>query len=267
MDVGGNNLSGKHLPVLRFLRLRNNEFYGTIPRALCQLSELQVMDLANNNLTGSIPHCFGNLSAIILKFYNNDMWVPGSLSQVMKGVEQEYTTNYFYVVNLDLSSNHLVGEIPWELTNLSGLLDLNLSRNHLRGQIPAEIGDMKSLESLDLSINYLWGIIQFLFNIWWQSSTLLQRKCVNDKALRAPGIENHEAGDEDSAADRIWFYGFIIAGFATGFWAVIGVMVVKRKWRHAYFSYIQVVNLEMGRRGSFCSHVRTATFIPSVEVI
>ncbi|GFQ06323.1 phytosulfokine receptor 1, partial [Phtheirospermum japonicum] len=64
-----------------------------------------------------------------------------------------------YVVNLDLSSNYLVGDIPPELTNLAALVSLNLSHNHLGGIIPRKIGDIKSLESLDLSGNNLSGTI------------------------------------------------------------------------------------------------------------
>ncbi|GFQ08618.1 phytosulfokine receptor 1 [Phtheirospermum japonicum] len=73
----------------------------------------------------------------------------------MKGVMMEYTKTLGYLVNLDLSSNHLVGDIPPELTNLTGLIGLNMSNNHLGGRIPRKIGDMQSLESLDLSSNNL----------------------------------------------------------------------------------------------------------------
>ena len=82
-----------------------------------------------------------------------------SLIQKMKGVMLEYTNTLSYVVNMDLSSNKLVGEIPKELVLLSGLLGLYLSNNHFTGRIPDGIGDMNSLESLDLSMNHLSGMI------------------------------------------------------------------------------------------------------------
>ncbi|KAL3635727.1 hypothetical protein CASFOL_020274 [Castilleja foliolosa] len=154
-------------------KLRNNEFYDIIPSSYCQLYRLQILDLAQNNLMGSIPHCVGNFSGMVkgatLGF---EFWgaislsevikgVMGvvSLSEVMKGVMMEYTKISTYTVNLDLSSNNLVGEIPPNLTNLTGLHGLNLSHNHLRGIIPRKIGDMESLESLDLSCNNLSGAI------------------------------------------------------------------------------------------------------------
>ncbi|KAH6820490.1 hypothetical protein C2S53_008406 [Perilla frutescens var. hirtella] len=266
VDVGGNNLSGnlpewigKHLLDLKFLRLQNNDFFGTIPLEFFRSMTIEA----------SLPYTFYRL-----------LPMSGSLiSEVMKGVELEYSTNLKYLVNLDLSSNHLVGEIPWELTNLSSLIGLNLSHNHLRGEIPAEIGDMKSLESLDLSNNYLWGIIpatlsklSFLsqlnlsnYNLSGQIPTgrqlqtlddpwiyegnpqlcgaPLQRKCVNGEV--AAGVVDNEAGDDEGRADRIWFYGIITAGFAMGFWAVIGGMVVKTKWRRTYFRYIEVAVAKM----------------------
>ncbi|KAK6137298.1 hypothetical protein DH2020_028961 [Rehmannia glutinosa] len=124
LDVGDNILSGelpewigKHLLDLAVLRLGNNDFNGKIPSVYCQPSQLQIIDLANNNLTENIPHCFGNFLGM-LKDESIDgraidaEWLHESLSEVMKGARAEYTTTSNYVVNLDLSSNHLVGEIP-----------------------------------------------------------------------------------------------------------------------------------------------------------
>ena len=45
------------------------------------------------------------------------------------------------------------------MTRLQGLMFLNLSVNHLEGQVPMEIGAMTSLESIDLSRNKLSGVI------------------------------------------------------------------------------------------------------------
>ncbi|KAG8381327.1 hypothetical protein BUALT_Bualt06G0110900 [Buddleja alternifolia] len=283
LDVGGNKLSGnlpdwigKYLPHLRFLILRNNEFYGMIPPEFCQLSQLQVMDFAHNKLTGKIPHCIGNFSSMVM---NKNTYGPGtvygeSLGQVMKGKEQEFTRSMVkYIVNLDLSNNNLVGEIPLELTNLFGLIGLSLSHNHLEGNIPAKIGNLKSLESLDLSSNNLFGAIpDSLSNLNFLShlnlshnnlsgriptgnqlqtlddpsiydgnpqlcGDLLHKKCSDDEA---PNVENHAATREDDRVEKIYLYGVIISGVATGFWGVIGVLIFKRSWREAYFRFIEV---------------------------
>ncbi|KAK6158361.1 hypothetical protein DH2020_005675 [Rehmannia glutinosa] len=293
LDVGDNNLSGelpewigKHLLDLAVLRLGNNDFNGNIPSVYCQPSQLQIIDLANNNLTGTIPHCFGKFLGM-LKVESMDgraidaEWLHESLSEVMKGARLEYTTTSNYVVNLDLSSNHRVGEIPSELTNLNGLIGLNLSHNHLRGKIPRNIGDLESLESLDLSNNNLFGTIPdslskltFLShldlsnnNLSGQIPTGPQLQNINDPSVYdgnprlcgdpllkkchninegPPEVENHAAandGDDDDGdkIEKFCLYAFIIGGFATGFWGYIGVLVLKTKWRHVLFRYIDTV--------------------------
>ena len=49
---------------LKQLRLRGNMFIGDIPKQLCRLSHLHILDLAVNNLSGSIPQCLGDLIAL-----------------------------------------------------------------------------------------------------------------------------------------------------------------------------------------------------------
>ncbi|XP_014501745.1 putative leucine-rich repeat receptor-like serine/threonine-protein kinase At2g24130 [Vigna radiata var. radiata] len=63
------------------------------------------------------------------------------------------------VTTMNISYNHLRGEIPIEIEKLSGLISLNLSRNNLIGKIPSNIGKLVSLDSLDLSRNWHVGSI------------------------------------------------------------------------------------------------------------
>jgi hypothetical protein len=76
-----------------------------------------------------------------------------------KGVDQPYKNADRFLKTIDLSSNHLTGEIPSEVQCLIGLISLNLSRNNLSGEIISNIGNFKSLEFLDLSRNHLSGRI------------------------------------------------------------------------------------------------------------
>ncbi|KAL3629255.1 hypothetical protein CASFOL_026477 [Castilleja foliolosa] len=278
LDVGENKLSGK-LPDwdigrypdgLRVLRLRNNEFSGIIPFSYCQLFNLQIMDLAQNNLTGNIPHCIGNFSGMVKNAELHGEWWGVSLSEVIKGAMMEYTKISFYVVNLDLSSNHLVGEIPPELTNLAGLKGLNLSHNHLRGRIPRKIGDMDSLESIDLSSNNLSGTIPeslskltFLSHINLSHNNLSGRiptgpqlQTLNDTSnyegnsglcgaplLKQCHVNNEhdtEDDDDEEISYKIYLIASIISGLATGFWGYVGVLVFKRSWRLALFKRMDV---------------------------
>ncbi|KAL3635719.1 hypothetical protein CASFOL_020266 [Castilleja foliolosa] len=287
LDVGDNKLSGK-LPEwdigqypdgtdgLRFLRLRNNELYDIIPSSYCQLYRLQILDLSQNNLMGSIPHCLGNFSGMVKHERLGVEWDGVSLSEVMKGVMMEYTKTSTYTVNLDLSSNNLVGEIPPNLTNLTGLHGLNLSHNHLRGIIPRKIGDMESLESLDLSSNNLSGTIpeslsklNFLSHLNLSHNNLsgpiptghqlqtlnessnyegnsglcggpLLKKCHTDNET-PPKVEHDDDDDNGEISYKIYLIASIMSGLATGFWGTVGVLVFKRSWRLALFRHMDVL--------------------------
>ncbi|XP_051137605.1 receptor-like protein EIX1 isoform X2 [Andrographis paniculata] len=265
--------------LLFILKLRNNQFHGEIPRALCEASRLQMLDLGNNKLSGYIPHCFGNLSGMIeIKTPGLTSYFH-SLHQVFKGVVMEYSMNIRYLVNLDLSCNNLSGKIPLEMMDLRNLHGLNLSHNSLDGEIPAKIGDLTALESLDLSSNNLFGRIpNSLSNLYFlsylnvsnnnlsgqiptgkQLETLrdhasydgnpqlcgapLPKTCHGDNSPNASNAKNHAEGDVDSI-DKIWFWAFVVGGFATGFWGFIGLLVFKRRFRQAYFGLTD----EMGNK-------------------
>ena len=63
------------------------------------------------------------------------------------------------VIEIQLSSNNLVGTIPSELGNLMLLTSLNLAYNELSGPIPSEFGDLNELTELILTSNNLNGSI------------------------------------------------------------------------------------------------------------
>ncbi|KAL8166873.1 hypothetical protein V2J09_008372 [Rumex salicifolius] len=202
-----------------------------------------------------------------------DEW---SAMEVIKGEEREYTSVLHLLVNLDLSCNNLVGVIPTNLTSLSLLIGLNLSHNQLTGPIPKEIGKMMKLESLDLSSNHLSGSIpeslssltslskmNLSFNnlrgqiptghqlqvlddpasIYCGNPGLcgdpLPTKCFGEGIAQTPtSLVNFK--DEDKH-EKMLLYVVIMLGFASGFWAVIGILVVKRRWRHAYFGLAEEI--------------------------
>ncbi len=64
-----------------------------------------------------------------------------------------------HVVQVDLKSNQLIGNIPSELGNFSILLQLNLSSNQLSSAIPSQLGNLSGMKWLDLSYNQLSGSI------------------------------------------------------------------------------------------------------------
>ncbi|CAL9115676.1 unnamed protein product [Musa textilis] len=161
---------GRHHSSLKVLRLRSNLLHGVIPENIVNLISLQVLDLSSNNLSGSLPTSLGNFTAMVEvqndtrpTIEENFSYIESSLL-ITKGSMVEYTTILWLVTSIDLSNNHLSGEISKELTKLLGLYFLNLSNNLLTGRILEKMGDMKQLESLDLSMNNLTGEIPLSFS-------------------------------------------------------------------------------------------------------
>ncbi|XP_042487884.1 receptor-like protein EIX2, partial [Macadamia integrifolia] len=120
---------GKSLVKLVVLSLHSNNFSGSIPLELCGLSSLQILDLAHNNLSVRVE----------------DVWL------IIKRNELEYSNTLKLLMSMDLSENHLSGEIPKELTSLLRLRSLNLSRNHLNGNILENIPLSTQLQSFNAS--------------------------------------------------------------------------------------------------------------------
>ncbi|KAI3417721.1 uncharacterized protein J3R85_014168 [Psidium guajava] len=289
LDLGENNLSGsfptwfnESFHFLQILRLRENRFTSGIPLQLCSLSRLQILDIAVNNLTGTIPRCLGNLTSMMnfnqvifngtVVFTRN--WAHEHVVETLKGRHNEYTkVDLQLVVNLDLSSNFLIGSIPEEFSFLAGLHGLNLSHNRLSGDIPTGIGNMRSLESLDFSNNRLSGTIPqgiseltslAHLNLLQNNFTgqipkgsqiqtlddpsiyagnpllcgdLLRRKCLAAAPPQAPKVAPLEDMHDKDKLEKALFYGVIMLGFVTGFWGFFGVLQFKKDWRRAYFHF------------------------------
>ncbi|XP_020571676.1 probable LRR receptor-like serine/threonine-protein kinase At1g67720 [Phalaenopsis equestris] len=66
------------------------------------------------------------------------------------------------VVSINLSGKNLTGNIPLELTKLTGLIDLQLDGNFLTGSIP-DFGECIDLESIHLENNQLTGALPSTF--------------------------------------------------------------------------------------------------------
>jgi EIX receptor 1/2 len=305
LDLGENRLSGRiptqigtSLPHLIVLRRPSNLFVGRIPMQLCHLTSLQILDLSHNSITGTIPKCLSNFTVMaetqsssvsILQtyvsspsgayFYFTSTYID-NLFVTFKEKNVKYNKTLGLVKVIDLSSNKLKGEIPREITSLSGLIGLNLSRNLLTGIIPWNIGDMERLESLDLTKNHLSSIIppslatmSFLSYLNLSSNNLsgripsgtqlqsfnasayasnrdlcglpLSKKCLGDEAAQDPQTGNKygegNIQEHENSHEHLWLYASIALGFIVGFWGVCGSLILKSSWRHAYFGYLERV--------------------------
>ena len=160
---------------LNILLLKGNYFSRNIPKQLCQLTDLNILDLSYNNFVGEIPSCLGKMP-----FENKD---PDASRDQFNGIDhsrnnyherfgtkkanftskkrsETYTTSILiYMSGIDLFHNKLNGSIPYELGNLTRIKSLNLSNNYFTGKIPTTFSKLVQVESLDLSFNMLSGRI------------------------------------------------------------------------------------------------------------
>ncbi|KAF3432431.1 hypothetical protein FNV43_RR27171 [Rhamnella rubrinervis] len=285
LDIGENNLRGSipgwigsRLLKMRIISLRFNEFYGHLPDQLCALSSLQILDVSYNNLSGRIPRCFNNFSVMAQTSdyytygfsytFGHHMAFMEDLLLVMKGRAEEYNTILGLVKSMDLSSNHLSGHIPSEMTSLSGLISLNLSNNLLVGEIPNQIGEMKALLSLDFSLNLLSGEIpqsmstmSFLSHLnlsynnltgmiplGTQLQSFTATSFIGNNLCGPPltpncntsggTVEKKNIEDDDCGLSWPWFYIGMGVGFAAGFWGVCWALIFNKTWRYTYFRFL-----------------------------
>ncbi|RAL50226.1 hypothetical protein DM860_007900 [Cuscuta australis] len=244
-----------NLASLQILDLADNALLGTLPKCV-------------NKLTSMISRPYGSGDEGSLRWPYGPTLTYYASSSIMRGGKiVEYSKILNLVRSLDLSNNKLYGQVPEEITALGGLQFLNISHNSLSGRIPKSIGDMKELQTLDLSHNQLSGEIPpsmssltFLNDLNLSDnnlsgviprSTQLQSfdpSRFSGNSLCGPPLAVHciargaspatEDGtaEDDGAVDWSFFFVGIAPGFIVGFWAVIGPLVLSKRWRRFYFN-------------------------------
>ncbi|GJS66933.1 putative leucine-rich repeat protein [Tanacetum coccineum] len=263
LNLRSNNFHGNIPPKLCYLKdiqildLADNNLSGNIPSCVNNFRVLSGEGNAYNDTFTFSP-------------FDNSKPVITSDSLVMKGREDVYRSILGLVRLLDLSRNNFSGQIPSELTALVKLKSLNLSRNQLTGKIPEKIGDMKSLETFDLSFNKLSGelpislsSLSFLssFNVSFNnlngrvpSSTQLQslnessffgnRLCgaplIERCVVEVPGTQNQKEDDHGSHGSDWGLIISIVLGYVSSFWIVLAPLIISRRWRIAYFNFLNV---------------------------
>ncbi|PRQ30195.1 putative leucine-rich repeat-containing, plant-type, leucine-rich repeat domain, L [Rosa chinensis] len=266
---------GSKLSELQVLLLRFNFLSGNIPQQLCNLQYLHILDLSHNNISGTIPMCLSNLTTLRshLSFWGLYQDYDESTTVIMKGRELVYDVDHtlHLVMSIDFSSNNLEGEIPEDISSLVALVSMNLSRNHLVGKIPWKFRNLSKLETLDLSYNHLSGEIPQSFSSLTSLSHLnlsynnlsgripsgpqlqtldnssytgnpslcgfpLSTKCQGDDTIRKQTFPEGDSEDEDHIG-KLGFYISMVLGFVIGFWGVCGTLLIKKRWRYAYFQF------------------------------
>nr|POE60594.1 receptor-like protein 12 [Quercus suber] len=204
------------------LDLTNNLISGWIPEDIGNmtptLDNLLLSDFSANNLSGFIPTSFGNATSLqSLHLSNNSL--QGELPLSLR--------NCTGMVIFDVGENKLSGSAPrWIGESMLRLEILRLRSNMFDGIIPLEICQLAELQVLDLAHNNLSGIIPRCFGNL--------KECVSPEPPQA----YNEGKDEGNGPEIEWLYIFMSAGYVTGLWGVLGVMMYKKNWRDAYFKFV-----------------------------
>ncbi|CAI7864319.1 unnamed protein product [Closterium sp. NIES-53] len=185
LNVSVNRMSGV-LPE-RFLEncnmsqidLSHNQFSGPVPAGIAQSQSLAVLDLTNNSFTGDVPvptSCLGNGNFLLHSLRLGLNQFTGKLPNLLgnctgledldlSGLEitgdlNEGFTNMgggYSVIQVNLSSTSLSGNLPEALNNFVYISSLDLSNSRFQGPVPSTVGDLINLRKLDLSGNQLSG--------------------------------------------------------------------------------------------------------------
>ncbi|MBA0733511.1 hypothetical protein Gogos_017517 [Gossypium gossypioides] len=123
-DVSNNKMTG------------NNHFSGLIPRQLCQLRDIRIIDFCNNSFSGSIPSCLSNFDSEIGSAHAVGLIYSFSWSEA----------GYDFVKSLRelYDSRSLMDSVLLEDKAIDAL---NLSHNHLTRLIPVSLSNLSQLES------------------------------------------------------------------------------------------------------------------------
>ncbi|KAH7690705.1 Non-specific serine/threonine protein kinase protein [Dioscorea alata] len=119
--------------------------------------------------------------------------------------------------------NNLSGVLPPSLTNLTSLNHLNLSYNNFYGKIPYG-GQLQALPDPSIYSGNQ-GLCGFP----------LDKRCEITAPAQPLSFLNNE---DDDNSETIWFYLSMSLGFIFGFWAISSSLILKKRWRYAYFRFV-----------------------------
>ncbi|CAL5359493.1 unnamed protein product [Camellia sinensis] len=149
------------------LRLQQNYISGSIPLAIGNLVNLNVLSLFQNQLTGSIPDSIGKLIMMQqLYLLNNKLSgkIPasfGNMSQLGNLIlnDNRLEGNIPASLGLSVAQNFLTGPLPSQMGSKKNIGQFDVSRNQLSGNIPSTLGDCLVLEFLIMEGNHFEGTI------------------------------------------------------------------------------------------------------------
>ncbi len=128
-------------PILEVFNMGFCNQRGPIPKQLCDLHSLKLIQLFNNRLNGTLPNCLGALT---------------NLTQLV------------------LSANRIGGTIPISFQSLINLQYLALGSNSLHGTLPPQLSQLHDLNTFIAGINFFTSTIPESYYHGWPNLKYLE---------------------------------------------------------------------------------------------
>ncbi|XP_061999249.1 receptor-like protein EIX2 [Rosa rugosa] len=172
MDLSHNQIGGTLFPnsVLEgfthnpLINMSSNQFEGPIPSVLSKVSSL---DLSNNKLSGSISFLCAS------KGNDSNLTILDLSSNHLVGDLPDCWTPFKNLIFLDLSSNAFSGKIPTTIGSLFSVMTLKLNINGIVGELPSSLGNCRNLRVFDIGENNLSGLVPEWLGVGLTNLTIL----------------------------------------------------------------------------------------------
>ncbi|CAA7409275.1 unnamed protein product [Spirodela intermedia] len=259
-DNFSNNLC--YFPQMSVLSFKENHMQGYLPKELCQMQYLHLLDLSRNNLSRNIVPCLHNVSFWRSTRPNKGLIWMDSRAQyarvfiISKNLVNPYEGDPLQGMTIfDVSVNRISSIIPQEVGELKGPRSLNLSNNHIQEFIPMTMAYMETIESLDILHKGLSGSVPHemvqissltTFNVAFNnlSGNLglcgkpLEKACSSKKEGAKKMTDNGENKGNSKDLNDALFYSLVIVSFILGFWGLLASVFFNISWRRKYFKII-----------------------------
>ncbi|KAM7262297.1 hypothetical protein ACFE04_021374 [Oxalis oulophora] len=221
-DVSNNNLNNdipyQLPPNLQHLDLSKNQFTGSMPYSVSQMTDLNYLDLGHNKIKGQLSEMFGKLTKLKM---------------------------------MDLSDNQFSGDLPQSFSNLTSLSTLYMQNNQFTGKINV-LADLP-LDDLNVEDNKFTGWVpNELKDV---AKTDGNKWSTGPAPPPPPGAHSKAKRSSDSeGGDKTATHGIVIAAVIIGPLVLIAVLVVvfsKKRSTPSALHYLEDEDKSERNRSSF----------------